>query len=205
MFNAIPAQTKPAVLIFSGVMIISILAASFSLMYRSDANDSERSAIRAMRIWQSKIDGSRESDKIVDKYERSYLDLVRKGVVGDEDRLSWFETIQYVSESRGMPSVKYSVISQKKVESPMIKQKYTGLDLYRSVMTLDISMGHEGDLFALVTGLQDKAKGLFAIDKCDVERLGLVKADATTISLDQMKASCELSWYTIKSSEQKGG
>ena len=205
MFNAIPVQIKPAVLIFSGVMIISILAASFSLMYRSDANDSERSAIRAMRIWQSKIDGSRESDKIVDKYERSYLDLVRKGVVGDEDRLSWFETIQYVSESRGMPSVKYSVISQKKVESPIIKQKYTGLDLYRSVMTLDISMGHEGDLFALVTGLQDKAKGLFAIDKCDVERLGLDKANVASISLDQMKASCELSWYTIKSSEQKGG
>jgi hypothetical protein len=205
MFNSIPAQTKPALIIFSSVMIIAILAVSFSLMYRTDSNDSERSAKRAMRIWQSKIDGSRESDKIVDKYERSYLDLVRKGVVGNEDRLSWFETIQYVSESRGMPSVKYSVISQKKVESPKIREMYTGLDLYRSIMTLDISMGHEGDLFALVTGLQDKAKGLFAIDKCDVERLGPEKADAMVISLDQMKASCELSWYTIKSAEQKGG
>ena len=174
-------------------------------MYRSEANNSEHSAMRAMRIWQSKIDGSRESDKIVDKYERSYLELVNKGVVGDEDRLSWFETIQYVSESRGMPSVKYSVISQKKVESPRIRQIYTGLDLYRSVMTLDINMGHEGDLFALVDGLQDKAKGLFAIDKCDVERQATDKGLDSDISLDQMKASCELSWYTIKSAQQSGG
>ena len=60
-------------------------------------------------------------------------------------------------------------------------------------------------MFALVTGLQDKAKGLFAIDKCDVERLGPKTADAMSISLDQMKANCELSWYTIRSAEQKGG
>jgi hypothetical protein len=201
MFKALPAHARPALIIFASVMIVMIVAIGLSVMYRDEAEQSENGAQRAMRLWKNKIDGSRESDKIVDKYERGYLELVKKGVVGNEDRLSWFETIQYISESRGMPSVKYSVISQKKVDSPTIKQKYSGLDLYSSVVTLDITMGHEGDLFALIGGLQDKAKGLFTVDKCNIEQLQKNELTADSISIDQMKAYCELSWYTIKSAE----
>ena len=205
MFKALPAQIKPSFWIFTIVVAISITSVGLSLVYNDEVKGSELSAMRAMRIWQSKINGSRESDKIIDKYERSYLDLVKKGVVGNEDRLSWFETIQFVSESRGMPSVKYSVISQKKVDSPLLKQKYSGLDLYGSVMTLDITMGHEGDLFALIGALQDRAKGLFTVDKCNVEQFRPKDPGMQQISLDQMKAYCELSWYTIRSAVQKGG
>lgn len=205
MLKAIPLYVRPALWIFLSVLAICVTAVTLSIMYVDEAKNSETSAARAMRIWQSKIDGSRESDRIVDQYEQDYLDLVKKGVVGDEDRLSWFETIQYIAESRGMPSVKYSVISQKKIESPVIKKMYSGLDLYSSVMTLDMKMGHEGDLFALIGGLQDKAKGLFAIDKCDVEQLPVKAQDIDSISIDRIKAYCELSWYTIKSSEQQGG
>jgi len=201
MFRAVPTRVRPALIIFSGVMLAVITAIGLSLMYLDDAEQSENGAQRAMRIWKNKIEGSRESDKIVDKYERSYLDLVKKGVVGEEDRLSWFETIQYVSESRGMPSVKYAVISQKKVDSPTLKKKYGGLDLYSSVMTLDITMGHEGDLFALLDGLQDKAKGLFTVDTCDVEQNRQKRTSVDIISIDQMKARCVISWYTIKASE----
>lgn len=182
-------------------MATMIVAVALSKMYRDEAEQGENAAQRAMRIWKNKIDGSRESDKIVDKYEQSYLKLVKKGVVGNEDRLSWFETIQSVSEARGMPSVKYSVVSQKKVESPTIKKMYGGLELYTSVMTLDITMGHEGDMFALIGGLQDKAKGLFTVDRCDLQHNRQDTKIANSISLDQMKAHCELSWYTIKATE----
>ena len=201
MFKTLPAHVKPALMIFIAVMLLSTAAISLSHVYRDEAEQGENGAQRAMRIWKNKIDGSRASDKIVDKYEQGYLELVKKGVVGNEDRLSWFETIQYVSESRGMPSVKYAVISQKKVESPTIKKMYSGLDLYSSVMTLDITMGHEGDLFALIGGLQDKAKGLFTVDRCNVEQKPPQAALANSISIDQMEAHCELSWYTIKSAE----
>jgi len=176
-------------------------ATILSMMYRDDAVQRESSAQRAMHIWKSKIEGSRRSDKIVDKYEQEYLDLVKKGVIGKEDRLSWYEAIQNVSESRGMPSVKYAVVSQKKVSTPTLSQKYRGLALYRSVMTLDTTMGHEGDLFALLNGLQDRAKGLFTVDECKLEMNRPKDADADVISINQMKAHCELSWYTIKSAE----
>lgn len=201
MSKTIPVEIRPALFIFASTSILLVVAMVFSMMYRDDAAQSEQSAMRAMRIWKNKIDGSRESDKIVDKYEQAYLGLVKKGVVGNEDRLSWFETIQYISESRGMPSVKYSVVSQEKVASPVIKSRYNGLDLYSSVMTLDMKMGHEGDLFALIGGLQDKAKGLFTIDSCDLNQERLKDDARNSIRIDGMKARCKLSWYTIKAAE----
>jgi hypothetical protein len=201
MFKSLPAHVKPALLIFTSVMVVMIAAIVFSMMYRDDAEQSENFAKRAMYVWKNKIEGSRQSDKIVDKYEQDYLGLVKNGVIGKEDRLSWFETIQYISESRGMPSVKYAVVSQKIVDTPTIKQKYSGLVLYQSVMTLDFTMGHEGDLFALLDGLQDKAKGLFTVDKCNLKLNRQKDAADDTISINQMKGYCELSWYTIKSAE----
>ena len=92
-------------------------------------------------------------------------------------------------------------ISQKQVSTPTLKQKYGGLALYSSVMTLDMTMGHEGDLFALLNGLQDRAKGLFTVDQCKLEMNRPKDADAKAIIIDQMKGHCVLSWYTIKSAE----
>lgn len=201
MFKYLPVQLRPALLIFASIMLAMITAIAVSMTYRDDAVKNELSAQRAMHVWKNKIEGSRRSDKIVDKYEHDYLDLVKKNVIGKEDRLSWFEAIQYVSESRGMPSVKYSVVSQKKVDSPTLKQKYGGLALYSSVMTLDVTMGHEGDMFALLDGLQDRAKGLFTVDKCDLDINRPKDVDSDTVLINQMKAHCELSWYTIKPAE----
>jgi len=47
-----------------------------------------------MQKWQTKLNSSVENNKIIDEYESNFLKLVNQGVVGDEDRLSWFETIQ---------------------------------------------------------------------------------------------------------------
>jgi hypothetical protein len=201
MFKFLPEHLRPSLLIFASVMAAMITAIVLSMMYRDDAVQSEHSAQRAMHIWKNKIEGSRRSDKIVDKYEQEYLNLVKKGVIGKEERLSWYEAIQYISEARGMPSVKYSVSSQKQVNTPTLKQKYGGLALYNSTMTLDMTMGHEGDLFALLNGLRDRAKGLFTVDQCKLAMSRPKEAVADVISIDQMKANCELKWYTIKSAE----
>jgi hypothetical protein len=168
-------------------------------MVMDDTYKDEQSEKRAMRIWKNKIDGSRESNRIIGEYENSYIDLVKNSVVGDENRLSWFETIQATTNARGMPSVKYNVSSQKLLES---SGAYTsvGLQVYRTKMTLDIKMAHEGDLFVMLNNLENRAKGLFSVDKCDVERMSFKNL---IVNENKMKAHCELSWYTFKSSDQQ--
>jgi len=63
------------------------------------------------------------------------------------------------------------------------------------VMTLNIKMAHEGDLFALLNDLK-KADGLFAIDSCNIEKISKKVVDTE----NNMKAYCKLGWYTFKGS-----
>jgi len=203
MFNKIHPVLQFSFYMFVFVLISSVLVVSMSYMVAEDAYQGRDSASRAMRLWKNKIEGSRKSNRIVDEYESGYLSLVKNGVIGVENRLNWFETIQATSESRGMPSVKYSIASQAWHNDKYYKSEFSGISVYRSIMTLDIKMGHEGDLFAMLNNLEYKAQGLFAVDKCKVETISTAVAIPNR---NDMKAYCELSWYTIRSSEQnKGG
>lgn len=205
MHNKIHPFLSRALYVFIVVAVTTVCLVGFSYMYMDSAEQDELSAKRAMKIWKNKIDSSRQNNNIIDAYEQTYLGLINNNVIGEEDRLSWYEAIQATSESRGMPSVKYSVTSQSKLNSREVAKVYKGLDLYRSVMTLDIRMSHEGDLFSLVNNLEDRARGLFVIDKCDVENTDR-KADLKVSAvMDSMKAYCEMSWYTIQATKSKKG
>lgn len=205
MHSRIHPVIRPSLYIFIIVFLVVIAVVVGSQSYLNDVLDEEKSAKRAMRIWKNKIDGSRRNNELVDKYENSYLALVRSNIIGEENRLSWYETIQATSEARGMRSVKYNVAFQKPVQEQDIKNKPSELDVYRSVMALDMKIAHEGDMFAMLNSFDDNAKGLFAVDMCNLERVDLSIDGYDAIGKDNMKAICEISWYTIKSSEKVQG
>lgn len=198
MLDKVHPVIRGPLYLFIFVLIVSVVAVYVSEAYRDDAFDKQSSEKRAMRIWKNKIDGSRASNKIIDEYESSYTQLVKNSIVGDENRLSWFETIQATSNARGMPSVKYSVSSQQLVEDKSGQHKKQGIKVYRSKMTLDIKMSHEGDLFAMLNNLEEKAKGLYSVDRCNIEK----QNSGTKNTKDNMRAYCELSWFTFKSAEK---
>lgn len=191
---------KMPLILFVIVMILSVVIIAVSDFYLDHASQGRDSANRAMRIWKNKIDGSRESNKIIDEYENRYLNLVKNNIVGDENRLNWLETIQATANAKGMSSVKYNVSSQALVVDKKGRHRAQGLKVYRSKMMLDLKMAHEGDLFVMLSALEDKAQGLFTVDKCNI--------DATVKSKNKrsenMSAHCELSWYTFKSADNKG-
>ena len=99
-----------------------------------------------------------------------------------------------------MPLVKYSISSQKALTEGNLPRDYAGIDVYKSVMTLDIKMAHEGDLFALLNDLE-KADGLYTVDKCNIEKT----SNKTVDTENNMKAFCELGWYTFRGSNSSKG
>ena len=196
MFNKLTPMLIRAAGVFTVMLVLSIIVVSVSYVYMDDIYQDQQSAKRDMRKWQTKINSSVENNQIIDEFESNFLKLVNQGVVGAEDRLSWFETIQETAKKRGMPSVKYSISAQKVLQENNLKNQYRGIDVFKSVMTLDIKMAHEGDLFALLNDL-GKADGLFAVDSCDIEKISKEVVDINS----NMKAYCELGWYTFKGSK----
>lgn len=201
MFNRLPSSLMRAAGIFFIMLAVSVTVVSISEIYMDDKYQDQMSAKRDMRKWQTKIYNSVENNQIIDEFESNFLKLVNQGVVGAEDRLSWFETIQNTAKERGMPSVKYSISTQSILKEINIKREYRGIDVFKSAMTLDIKMAHEGDLFALLNDL-GKADGLFSVDRCDIQKVSKRAVDTENI----MKAYCELGWYTFRRAKAgKGG
>jgi len=200
MFNSLTPTLMRALGIFAVILLINIIVVSISYVYMDEAYQDQQAAKRAMRVWQAKINSSVESNQIIDEFESNFLKLVNQGVVGAEDRLSWFETIQNTTKKRGMPSVKYSISTQEALKESNIKREYKGINVFKSVMTLDIKMAHEGDLFALLNDLE-KADGLFAVDSCNIEKISKKTVDTE----NAMKAYCELGWYTFRGSRANNG
>ncbi len=194
--NFILPRFSPVLLRASMVLIImlllSVVVVAASYIYLDDVYQQRQTATRAMQKWKAKINSSVENNQIIEEFESNFLMLVNQGVVGSEDRLSWFETIQNTAKKRGMPSIKYSISSQEKLDTKKQKTKYRGIDVFKSVMTLDIEMAHEGDLFALLNDLKN-ADGLYAVDRCEIQKSG------NTVGINNnMTAFCELGWYTFK-------
>ena len=201
MFNNLTPTLVRAAGVFVVMLVMSIIVVSISHVYMDDIYQDQQSAKRAMLIWQTKINNSVENNQIIDEYESNFLNLVNQGVVGAEDRLSWFETIQNTAKKRGMPLVKYSISTQEALDESNLKREYRGINVFKSSMSLDVKIAHEGDLFALLNDLT-KADGLYTVERCNIEKISKKIVDTDS----NMKAFCELGWYTFKSSKaNKGG
>ena len=200
MYSKLTPTLIPAISVLTLILVVSAIVVSMSYVYMDGIDQEQQSAKRAMRIWQSKINSSVENNQIIDEFEVNFLRLVNQGVVGSENRLSWFETIQETTKRRGMPSVRYSISTQEPLKEDNLKREYNGIDVFKSVMTLDIEMAHEGDLFALLNDLS-KAEGLYAIDKCVIEKMSNKIVDTD----NNMRAYCELGWYTFRGSKANQG
>ncbi len=200
MLNKLTPTLLRAAGLFAVMLVMSIIVVSISHVYMDNIYQDQQSAKRSMRIWQTKINNSVENSQIIDEYESNFLKLVNQGVVGAEDRLSWFETIQNTAKKRGMPLVKYSVSTQEALEERNLKREYRGINVFKSSMSLDVKMAHEGDLFALLNDLT-KADGLYTVERCDIEKISKKIVDTD----NNMKAFCELGWYTFRGSKANKG
>jgi len=184
--------------IIISLSVISMVMASDA--YKSNASEKNTRTLAEMRSWRNKIDEANKNNQILVQHEDTFKKLKDKFVIGDENRLSWVEVVQKVAESRKIASVKYDIASQVLLDKKTLDTKYAGIDVFKSVMSLEMKFIHEGDLFVMLNALRNEAKGLVAVDKCDVELInkdvneGIIGQNTT----DNMSAFCQLSWYTLK-------
>ncbi len=201
---SINQRIKKALIFFFIILLSMITVVTLSDIYKSKANDENARVMREMRIWKNKIDVANRNNQILVQHEDTFKKLKNESVIGDENRLSWVEVVQKVVESRRLASVKYNIASQVLLDKKTLDKKYEGIDVFKSVMSLDMELIHEGDLFVMLNVLRNEAKGLVTVDKCDIELInknineGIIEKGDTV----NMSAYCELSWYTLKKADK---
>ncbi len=200
---SINQDIKKSLITFTIILLSMISMVTASDVYRSNAGEKNTRTMAEMRSWSNKIEDANRNNQILVKHEETFKKLKDNFVIGDENRLSWVEVVQNVADSRKIASVKYDIASQVLLDKSVLGSEYSGIDVFKSVMSLEMKFIHEGDLFVMLNALRSEAKGLVAVDKCDVELInkdvndGIIGQNNT----DNMRAYCELSWYTLKKAD----
>lgn len=142
----------------------------------------------------------RDSETVRDYLPR-YQQLVTRGLfVAEERRLQWVETLRHASDQLRMPSIQYKILPQH-TYAPDFLPINGDYEIRASDMQIVMQTLHEGDLFSLLTTLDQTAPGLFHVTECNLDRLTErthVDAQIANVAID-----CNLRWFTIKFNNQQ--
>ncbi|MFQ5659985.1 MAG: hypothetical protein ACE5GZ_06130 [Gammaproteobacteria bacterium] len=136
-----------------------------------------------------------EEKKLVNNYYPEFINLYDRGIIGKERRLNWIEVLRNAGTAINLPSLSYEIKSQN-VYNPAFSVNKGRYQLYKSNMSLNMQLLHEGDLFNLFEALDKQAKGAYSINTCKLSsNSDVINEDPGKANLN---AKCDLEWFTIK-------
>ena len=132
---------------------------------------------------------------LLEQYRSRFNGYKSSGLVGKERRLSWVESLESTNNVLRLPTLNYNLGPQEVFARPKFKE-LRGVSVRSSPMDLNIGLLHEEDLFALLEGLRLSIKNLFTVDRCTMNRPGVLAESLNTKSLN-LQAKCTIRWVSI--------
>lgn len=185
---------RPLVIIVVAIMVSGAFAVA-GYHYEKTQRDEYQAALSTLRSTHKLYSNIINDIDLLDQYRSLYSEYKSSGLVGEERRLSWIESLESTNEVLRLPTLTYNLNPQEDFKRPGFKLK-RGVAVMSSPMDLTIGMLHEEDLFALLEGLRLSIQNLFTVDSCSIIRISAVDR-----SLDTKKANlrtlCTIRWVTI--------
>lgn len=135
-----------------------------------------------------------EEERTIEKHYPMFVELYKRGVIGDEHRLSWVEALRGAASELGLPALSYEVEAQK-IYAPDYPLNTGAFDVRVSRMDLTLGLLHEGDLDRLLQLIGRRAEGLFSVRECTMSR---APTGAGGLAGPHLNAECVLEWYTLE-------
>lgn len=196
------AAMRPGILSLAVACGVSILLlGGVGYLNFSHARDFAAAEAKFKQTLNRQQKAQRDSETVRDYLPR-YQQLVRRGLfVAEEPRLQWIETLRSSSDRLRAPSIQYKILPQH-AYAPDFLPINGGYEIRASDMQITMQTLHEGDLFSVLTTLDQKAPGLFHITECNLDRL--TEHTHTDAQMANVAIDCSLRWFTIKFNNQQG-
>ncbi|MFZ6758774.1 hypothetical protein ACO0K9_16335 [Undibacterium sp. Ji50W] len=125
------------------------------------------------------------------EFQPRYVQLMRRGFVGDENRLDIIEYVHSIQESRKLLPIAYEIFPQKNFQlDPSIS--IGELELRGSKLVVKMGLLHELDMLTFLTDLS--AKGILSPQACSLKAIEAAKDKLLSARLE---AECTLYWITM--------
>ena len=167
------------------------LASSYFRSEMKQEFEAEQGRFRAISQRYLSVD---TEERIIREIYPRFISLYENGVIGNERRLDWLESVRSSKEDAQLLELDLRMESQALI-NPEYAWPSGGFDLRGSRMFLDMGLLHEGDLLNFFSQVNRRSPGLFSIAACKLSRL--TPAFDTKVVQNNLRAECELTWYTL--------
>jgi len=185
---------RPLIML-SVAIVVSLAFAAMGYKYESAKRTDYEKAISSLRSTHRSYSNMVKDIDLLEQYRSLYSEFKSSGLVGEERRLSWIESLESTNGVLGLPRLAYRLNPQEEFTRPGFKVPRDVL-VKSSPMSLNIDMLHEEDLFALLEGLRLSIQNLFTVDRCRIVRRGSVDRSLETKSAN-LRSDCTIRWVTI--------
>jgi len=190
------SQLSMSVLGLGSSVFFALLAYYF--FHATDVEHTQKS--RALASLKTKYQQAETNLNIIDTMTKEFEGLVKKGIIGPENRLQLIETIQDTANRLGIPEINYKISEQQQSTISYAEIDSSQLSLFRSQMSLGFRLLHEEDLFAVLNDLHVFGKGLSHTTQCSIKQI----AEISPHEIDpNLIGHCKLTWYTIRTLEEE--
>ncbi len=185
------------------VLFVSVLAVCALLLWLSFSQLSKQqkmisSTQSGTDFTAEEIDHLNNLVSLFENFNTDYKRYEKKGFLREEQRLSWIETLENTANNLGLDDLSYQ-ISPRQQLSNETQALPANISLFKSKLTFESGLVHEGDLIELINSLNKLNSGLFIIDSCKIDRTA---EEIEAASNSNFQASCSTSWYTATYQEK---
>jgi hypothetical protein len=183
----------------AAIVLLALGAACLiSSGYFLDAAKAAQGATRQSRVAaQERVSRVSEEERGI-RDDLVYFEQMRqRGVVGEQSRLDWIESIAKIKNERKLFEIRYNFEAQRPLDYPGLVA--TGAaEFVVSRLKLDMLLLHEGDLLNFLTDLQAGIKAYVSVRNCTVSRIQRGTAPSATSLQPRLRAECQVDLVSVR-------
>jgi hypothetical protein len=183
----------------AAIVLLALAAACvIASGYYLDEARTARDATRVSRVAaQERVLRVAEEEREIREDLVHYEQMRQRGIVGEQSRLDWIESIAKIKNDRKLFEIRYNFEAQKPLDYPGLVP--TGaVDFVVSRLKLDMLLLHEGDLLNFLADLQSGIKAHVSVRNCTVTRIERGAAPGATTLQPRLRAECQVDLVSVR-------
>ncbi len=180
------------------VMIVAGVTALVMAEREKDRSEKDKGTVHLSKLAaQDRVAKATEEEREIRENLTQFQRLVSWGIVGEEKRLDWVESIARIREQRKLFKVNYDIEAQKVLDYPGVMPA-GGVEFMSSRLKVDMPLLHEDDLLNFLADLQAAGKAYVSVRGCGMERTEREPAPGGKGMSPRLKANCQIDMITIR-------
>jgi type II secretory pathway pseudopilin PulG len=183
-------------IVLAGIGIAAVIA---SKQFLDQARVQHKAALADRQTIQSKLSRATDEEREIREKLVDYRKLLARGVIGDERRLDWVETIGQIKNENKLAEIRYQIEPQRTLDLPGVSPS-SGVEFRVSALKVEMQLLHEGDLLVFIDGLRSKLKAHVLVRSCAIKRLDSGQERGIA---PRLRADCVIDLVTIRDKQLK--